>query len=292
MGQFILGIDAGGTKTEGLLRCQITGTSWTFKSGPGSLTNDFSAACENIKEVARQLLLSGDCDTKDTILVCGAAGANTDLAKTRLIKDLEAMNFKQLVVTTDAQTSLYGAGNGEPIIVVALGTGSVAMRLDERGQQKQFGGWGFAAGDLGSGADIGRELVRSILNKFDEDEFVPDELTAEVLKIIGDDQQSILNWLNNVTPSKFAALTPLVSNSINQSNLAKTILQKAATEIERLICAAQTKENLSVCIIGGLAAVIIPMLSSEMRAQIVPAKGSAIDGALYLAELLGEQTNG
>jgi len=292
MSQYILGIDAGGSKTEGLLRCQNTDNCWSYKSGPGSLTNDASVADENIKNVATELLKLGDCVAEDTIMVCGAAGANNNQAKARLENYLESMNFKQLLVTTDAQTSLYGAGNGEPVIVVALGTGSVAIRLDEKGNEKQFGGWGFAAGDLGGGAYIGKELVSSILLKFDEDEFVADELTADVFKIIGNDRQSILNWLNHVSPSKFAALVPLVSKYSDHSRLAKSILNKASIEVERLISTAQMEAILPVCIIGGLAEVITPLLSSQIRAQIVPAKGTAIDGAIYIAEHVGESING
>jgi hypothetical protein len=98
--------------------------------------------------------------------------------------------------------------------------------------------------------------------------------------------------LNEVTPSKFAALSPLVSNSVGSSSLANTIMQRSAEEIERLICTAQGNRNFPVCLIGGLARVIIPMLCADVRSQIVTAKGNAIDGAIFIGERLGEQISG
>ena len=286
MSLFILGIDAGGTKTQGLLKCLKSSKSWTSTVGPGSLTNDISGACNNITDVAESLLSQVNCTAAETILICGAAGANNDAAKSRLEKTLEAMCFQQIVVTTDAKIALYGAGKGEPAIVIVLGTGSVAMRLDSSGCEKQFGGWGFSVGDQGSGGSIGKQLVKSILHDFDRDDFEADKLTTEILKVIGNDRQEILIWLNEVTPTKYAAFSPLVSKSAADNRLAKKILQGAAGEVESLINVCQTNPKLPVCLLGGLSKTIFPMLSKQTQAQIIPAKGTAIDGAIYLGEQL------
>lgn len=286
MSNYLLGIDAGGTKTQGILKALASNETWSYKSGQGSLTIDFSSAVINIKEVAEQLLTQGKCAAEETILVCGAAGACNDSLKLALEKILQPMNFQKLVFTTDAQLSLYGAGEGAAIIVIALGTGSVAMRLDEFGTEKQFGGWGFAAGDQGGGAYIGRELVAAILREFDRDDFQPDELISAVLKIIGAERQAILNWLKNATATQFASLSSLVSDAYSTSQLAQTILHKAALEVEHLILLAQGKLRLPICMIGGLAKVITPLLSKNIRALIIPSKGDAVDGAIYLAKQL------
>ena len=286
MSNYLLGIDAGGTKTQGILRALDSKETWSYKSGQGSLSIDFSSASINIKEVAEQLLTQGKCAAEETIVVCGAAGACNESLKLALEKTLQALNFQKLVITTDAQLSLYGAGEGAAIIVLALGTGSVAMRLDKFGIEKQFGGWGFVAGDQGGGAYIGRELVAAILREFDRDDFQPDEFITAVLKIIGTDKQAILNWLKNATATQFASLSSLVSDANSTSQLAQTILQQAALEVEHLIHSAQGKHQLPICMIGGLAKVITPLLSAQIQALIIPAKGEAVDGAIYLAEQL------
>ncbi len=289
MSQYILGIDAGGTKILGVLEKCDTGDNWSIKLGAGSLTNDFLTASTNIKKVATTLLQQADCTANETILVCGAAGVNNSKHKSMLEDVLSPLGFQKLIITTDAQTSLYGAGNGAPIIVVAIGTGSVAMRLDKTGSEKQFGGWGFVAGDQGSGAYIGRELIAAILKLYDDDNFLlekfqSDKFIAEVLNIIGSDRQTILNWLKEVTPAKFAELSPLIVKFKNDSDLAMSILVKAVAEIESLISISQGSYNLPICLTGGLAKTIAPMLSSETQSKLVSAKGDAIDGTLYFGE--------
>jgi len=285
MSQYILAIDAGGTKTQGLLKCQDSGETWSLKLGPGSLSNNYSLASQNIINVAKALLVQGNCTATETVFVCGAAGVNNKQLKSKLEDELSSLNFLKIIITTDAQISLYGAGKGSPVIAIAIGTGSVAMRLDNSGCEKQFGGWGFTAGDQGSGAFIGRELVRSVLKEFDKDNFKADDFTSRVLNVIGQDRQSISNWLKNVTPAKFAELSPLVSNSRTSSAMANAILIKAAFEVEELISMTQVTDSLPVCLTGGLAEVLYPLLSEEIRAQIIPAKGDAVDGALFLGEI-------
>ena len=297
MSKYVLGIDAGGTKTLGVLKKFDTEDSWTIKLGPGSLTNDFPAASANIKEAANNLLQQAKCSANDTILVCGAAGVNKSSLKSMLNDVLSSFGFHKLIITTDAQTSLYGAGNGTPIIVVALGTGSVAMRLDSSGAEKQFGGWGFAAGDQGGGAYIGRELIAAILQLYDDelqsDKFQSDKFIAEVLTEIGSNRQTILNWLNDVTPAKFAKLSLLVAKFKNDSDLAMRILNKAVDEVESLIRISQGSNNLPICLTGGLAKIITPMLSNETQTKLVSEKGDAIDGAIYLGErYLASVSNG
>ncbi|MCP3674572.1 MAG: hypothetical protein GY829_08925 [Gammaproteobacteria bacterium] len=289
MSQYILGIDAGGTKTLGVLKNCCTDENWTIKLGAGSLTNDFSVASANIKEVATNLLQQVDCAANETILVCGAGGVNNSNYKAMLKDVLSPLGFQKLIITTDAKISLYGAGNGAPIIVAAIGTGSVAMRLDKSGSEKQFGGWGFVAGDQGSGAYIGRELIAALLKLYDEDNFLLDKFQSdifisEVLNIVGRDRQTILNWLKEVTPAKFAELSPLVAKFKNDSDLAMSILGKAVAEVESLIQVSQGSNNFPVCLIGGLAKTIAPMLSDDIQSKLVSAKGDAIDGAVYLGE--------
>ena len=286
MTQYILGIDAGATKTLGLLKCLNTNQSWSLVGGPGSLSGAIDNSFQNIENVAKELLSLANCTAAETLLVCGAAGASNLESKNSLEETLQVMQFSKIVITTDALTSLYGAGNGAPIIVIALGTGSVAMRLDTNGCEKQFGGWGLAVGDQASGAYIGREVITSILREYDKDDFVADDFVTEVFTIIGDNRQKIAKWLKNVTTARFAALAPLVCNSTATSEIARVIMQKAIDEVERLISSAQGDNNLPVCLVGGLAKTFYPLLSTKFQTMISPAKGNAANGAIYLGEQL------
>lgn len=281
MNLFILGVDAGASKTIGRIKCLETNQTWQQQAGAGSLTNDFSSASDHILTVIEQLLNQANCLLPQVSLVCGVAGAGNRHLHQQLMSKL-ALGFNQLEITTDARTALYGAGNGEPILAVSIGTGSVAVRLDKNATEQIFGGWGFAAGDLGGGAYIGRELITMALNELDKGK-IKDPLIKKVLSIIGEDRAAILPWFKSVTPKKFAELAPLVCNAAPQNNKAKAIMQKAAAEIETIINNAQIEPALPVALLGGLAEFILPYLNPQIKNNIIKAKGDSVDGALFLA---------
>ena len=64
---------------------------------------------------------------------------------------------------TDAQVALEGATAGGPGVIVAAGTGSIAMARDSSGNLARFGGWGHVFGDEGSAFDIVRHALRKAL---------------------------------------------------------------------------------------------------------------------------------
>ena len=282
----IIGIDAGGTKTEGQLKCLKTGKTWTFIAGPGALSYELQTAINNIINVAQHLLELANCEANKTVLVCGAAGTGCISQKQALESALKASHFSEYLVISDARTSLYGAGTGSAIIVVAIGTGSVSMRLDTQGNEKQFGGWGFEVGDQGSGAYIGRKLISTILTEYDKDDFQQTPLSEDVFNIIGNNQDRINQWVNNATPTDFAALSKLVTKPKNKSTITKEILKQAANEIEKLINTTLAGSDLPICLTGGLADTISPLLSKPIQDKIIATKGKSVDGAIYLAEQL------
>ena len=284
MNNCIIGIDAGGTKTEGQLTCLATGNTWSFIGGPGSLSYDLTTSINNIIDVANNLLSVANCNANKSTLVCGAAGAGNTVQRQALETALKQAQFIDPLITTDARTSLYGAGTGAAIIVVAIGTGSVGMRLDEQGNEKQFGGWGFKVGDQGGGAYIGRELISEILIERDKDDFQKTPLTEDVFNIIGNRRDAITLWVKGATPTDFAALSKLVTKSQNNCLTTDKILKQAASEIEKLINSALIGNELPLCLTGGLAETIFPLLNKSIQDKIVTPKGKSVDGAIYLAK--------
>ncbi len=296
--EFIIGVDAGATKIAGCIQNVTTQQRWHKIITTRSITSDITVACNNIKQLVQQLLTAAQTKPNNCILVCGSAGISNPVIKHKLRKTLD-MGFYKCSVTTDARASLYGAGNGESIIVVAIGTGTVAMRLNPKGEEKQFSGWGFKVGDLGSGADIGRELIRYAISNFDADEPQYDEITQQTFAIIGQEKTAILRWINQATSTEFAALVPIVCNFISgQQNhmssknisldssalIAEKIIKNAALEIEKLIYSAQNNQHYPVILTGGLAQIIYPYISTKIQDSIKPAIGDAVDGALFLAK--------
>ena len=73
----------------------------------------------------------------------------------------------QVVITGDMTTAHAGALGGHPGIVIAGGTGTVALALDTDGRFAVADGWGYLLGDDGSGYAIGRAGLNNALRHHD-----------------------------------------------------------------------------------------------------------------------------
>ncbi len=68
---------------------------------------------------------------------------------------------QRLLVDHDAATALAGAGGGGPGVVVIAGGGAIAYGRNVAGRTARSSGWGYLAGDEGSGYDIGVRALRA-----------------------------------------------------------------------------------------------------------------------------------
>ncbi len=285
MSTHLIAIDAGGSKTKAAIKNLDTQETIELNAGGASLSHDFQRACATIKKLIEQLSIKANVSLSDCVLVCGAAGAGCQNNVDKLNEHLGEQLLDKLI-TTDAKTSLYGAGGGEPMIVVAVGTGSVATKLDRQGHESMIGGWGFIAGDLGSGAEIGRQIITKVLVAFDKCQTSHDPIVQQVLGVIGDNRQAILDWLKSATASDYATLAPIAFAGYQQSQIARQVIQQAALDLQELIESFSDDLDLPVGIIGGLSGQIKLHLSEKIQKRLVAPKGNAIDGAFYLAEQL------
>lgn len=288
MSGYFLGIDGGGTKTLARLESP-TGSSITLKSGASSLTQDLDGAINNIVGISRQLLARQNIPASEVHLACGVAGAGNPTSARQLQQRLSALRFASVEVTSDARTSLLGAGAGTPIVMVAIGTGSVAMRLGPDGQIRQYGGWGLAVGDEGSGAAIGKSLVRALLWELDMYGQAKSTLCQQIMREVGADRSRILPWLQQAGSREYAALAPTVFAHFPHCQIACEIIAKTAAEVDRLIEMASHEDALPLAILGGLADKLGPHLHPNHQQRQIPPLGTALDGACMLARQSAQQ---
>ncbi|MFC8731867.1 BadF/BadG/BcrA/BcrD ATPase family protein [Luteimicrobium sp. NPDC057192] len=99
------------------------------------------------------------------VSVCvGAAGAlAAPAAAARLADALAAACGGRVAVTSDATVAHAGAFAGRAGTVVAVGTGTVLVELDDAGTLRTLDGWGPWLGDDGSGSWLGRAGLRAVL---------------------------------------------------------------------------------------------------------------------------------
>lgn len=280
---YLLAIDGGGTKTAGSLYCSSSGRTWQAQAGPAQLTNDLQQALRNVRSVVQLLCHEAAIKPEQLIAVLGLAGAGNPELHRDFSQQL-AIPFHLWQLTTDARTSLFGANGGNPVAVIALGTGSVAMRLQADGQEHQVGGWGFNIGDEGGGAWLGRELVRALLWQLDWQRSLS-PLLAAVAAQTGSDLASLLPWLKQAKATDFAALAPLVYQFAHEPE-ATRLLQRQAQAIEELALCCLNGQPLPVVMLGGLAEACIPYLSQPLQQRLQPARGDALSGGIVLAQRL------
>ncbi|MBU2070761.1 MAG: ATPase [Gammaproteobacteria bacterium] len=282
---WILTLDGGGSKTLARLTNSATGQQWQQQAGPASLTNDFDLALSNIRQLSQALCQQAAVTSQQLVAVMGLAGAGNPQQHQQAMQLLQD-DYQQLLITTDARTSLYGANLGQPVLVVALGTGSVAMRLLANGNEQQIGGWGFNIGDEGGGAWLGKQVVRELLWQVDSLSGVQSPLLKAVAQHIGDSAERLLPWLKNASPTDFAEFAPLVFQFASQCPLALMLRQRHIDAVEQLLWQALEQFSLPVVLLGGLAKDTLPLLSAACQPLVQQAKGSALDGGLLLAQQL------
>ena len=87
--QFIIGIDGGGTKTNGRIKNIKTGQFFETQGGASSLTNDFTLATKNITTILNQLMFNAKCAPEQVSVVIGTAGGGVASQAAKLKKELD-----------------------------------------------------------------------------------------------------------------------------------------------------------------------------------------------------------
>ena len=286
--QYILGIDGGGTKTIGRIENVNTGETFEQSGGASSLTNDFEGACITLMQIIESLMAKAHCKASQIAVVMGLAGAGNQTQVTRLKRRL-SMPFVLLEIYNDARTSLYGANQGKPVAMVALGTGSVGARLDDELQEHYVGGWGFPIGDEGGGAKLGFMAVQVLIKELDIYGHAHSKLAKELTAYLGEEQDQLLNWLRNASPAKYAELTRLTFNLAKHCDKAAQVIKTHAKDVEELIQLTRKHHDIPVALIGGLASPTFEYLSDDTKSTCTLETGSSIQGACLLAKQKLEQ---
>ena len=154
----VIGIDAGGTKTVGLLADE-TGAilAKTIGDGANLLVHGELVVEKSLFQVIDGLDSSAAIDA----LCLGIAGVDRPGEEEVIRGVLRRLGIRREVrIVNDATVALVaGAPNGTGIVVVS-GTGSIAYGVDPAGNTARSGGWGYLLGDEGSAFWLGHAAIR------------------------------------------------------------------------------------------------------------------------------------
>ncbi|MGW7521932.1 N-acetylglucosamine kinase [Streptomyces sp. NPDC054783] len=230
--------------------------------------------------------------------VCvGAAGAAAAPEAARALASLLLADLPtdEVAVTSDAVTAHAGALGGRTGVVLAIGTGSVAIGIGDDGSYARVDGWGPWLGDEGSGAWIGAAGLRAALRAHDGRG--PDTaLLAAAVERFGEPDRLPVAIGRDGNPARIAAsFAPDVAHlAAAGDTAASALIRDAAGALGEAVLAAARRiggEARSVAITGGLTGLGEPLLGPLRSAlagfprplRLRSPLGPPLDGARLLA---------
>ncbi|MEU8722512.1 MULTISPECIES: N-acetylglucosamine kinase [Streptomyces] len=243
-------------------------------------------------------LLERQRSLKPTTVCVGAAGAATDpqAARALAVHLLDDLPIHEVAVTSDAVTAHAGALGGRPGVVLAIGTGCVAVGIGADGSFARVDGWGPWLGDEGSGAWIGTAGLRAALRAHDGRG--PDTvLLRAAVERFGDPDRLPSAIGRDGSPARTtASFAPDVARAADAGDAAAAdILRQAAGHLATTVRAAAHRvggrQHLDVTVTGGLTGLGEPLLEplrsaladSPRPLHLRPPLGRPLEGARMLA---------
>lgn len=273
---YVLGIDAGGTKTQCLL-ADAAGNIVGDARGQGA--NLHVAGEAGVAATLRYVVSHtiGDREIQPAAICIGMAGVDRE-DEERAVETIahSICPGARVLVVNDALIALVAGAGDAPGIVLIAGTGSIAYGRNARGEAARAGGWGHMIGDEGSGYWIGREAVAAVMRGSDG-RGPATRLTAEILAHFGVADVSRLPRIvydRDVPRVNVAALGPIVQRVAEQGDaVALRILDRAAEEL--VIAARSVAARLEMrgdsfgFYLAGGAFQVVPWLVDELRKRLV-----------------------
>lgn len=280
--EFVIGIDGGGTSCRAAFASRDGRVLGRGKSGAANIRTDLTGARSSIAEAAR--LAITDANEDPALMaripaVLGLAGSNVGTYR----QQLEAiLPFSRNLVVSDALIALEGAVGASDGAIAILGTGTAFM-VRKDGVARTVGGWGFLVGDQGSGARIGRDLLEETLLAYDR---IADasELTRALLAIFRNEPRDVVEFTTTAKPGDFGGFAPMVfEHAAKGDPVAQKIIGRAVRHIEASLDVLELRTGDPLCLLGGLAQLYAPLLSSSVQALLRAPAQDALGGAVAMA---------
>ncbi len=254
-------LDIGGTETRGAIFTKDGGLIGRAKGAGGALSLGVEQAEAAIRAVWEEIAASAaDLSAHSTEICAGVAGFSLPGRAAALSDRLH--DFAGVSCVGDGYAALLAATEGRPGALISVGTGVTALRLDEDGETLALGGWGFPAGDLGSGAWLGLQLVGLLTKHLDGVPLQPPfpaGLQQELQQIAGTTAADLIQWQTTARPRQFGSLVPpLVTSAEAGDEFSEHLLAMAGREIADLARALYRGRPGEVVLSGGLGAILAP----------------------------------
>ncbi len=190
--RYLLGVDGGGSKTMALVatldesgQMSVCGRG---RGGPSNLRlsgkeQSLNSLDQAIDEALADAGIPGRCLDYAVLALAGSTSPDVQLEVTNWA-DKRNLSFNLEIVHDALPVLAHGTADGWGIALI-VGTGSVAVGVDQHGKSVTKGGWGHWFGDKGSGYYLGDMALAAVAEA--SDEIGPQTMLSElVLERLGD----------------------------------------------------------------------------------------------------------
>ena len=296
---YVLGIDAGGTKTVCYLADKHGKVVGEGRGGGANLQAHGELEVEKVLHAVIEEAY-GERAVLPVAVCLGVAGVDR-AEDDRIVRGImRRFGFRaRTLVVNDALVALVAGVGDEPGVVLIAGTGSIAYGVNQDGFAARAGGWGYVLGDEGSGYWIGRKALAAVVREADG-RGPKTQLTALILDHFNVPQPAGLVrevYDKGLHRQAIAALGPVVERARAEGDVvAAEILRLAASELTR--AAASVIERLGMrgdafhTVLAGGMFRVIPSFADEVtqrlaevapRADVLRLEVEPAMGAVHLA---------
>ncbi len=265
--RLVLGVDGGGSKTAALIasldsfgELHILGRG---RGGPSNLRlAGKQRSLQSLDQAVDEALTEAGLQGRSLdYAVLALAGSSFSDVRDEVIAWAVSRNLSANVdIIHDAEPVLAsGAAEGRGVALI-VGTGSVAVGVNSKGQTATLGGWGHWFGDKGSGFDLGCKALSAVAEATDGigPPTIMCELVLKRLEIA--DARRILQKLTATgdVRREVAAIAPIVLEAAElRDPLANEIVKNAVTEAVKLVAAVADRLTFTkpypLMLAGGIA---------------------------------------
>jgi N-acetylglucosamine kinase-like BadF-type ATPase len=240
----------------------------------------------NDQEILRQIrsVYSQINNWIDTIYFYGT-GCNTLENRHRLkVAFQEIFPDAQVFVDTDILAAARACCQHDPGVACILGTGSNVCRFDGENIVESAGGLGYILGDEGSGADLGKVLVKNYLEKN-----LPKNLAQKLEKQYSLSRDVVLHGVyQGQFPNRYmSTFAPFLSDHIEHPFVQQLVKQQFRLFFKHNVLKLENAQVLPIHFVGSVAYFfkdILCEVAGEMELQVGNVIRQPIDGLVKYHE--------
>ncbi|MCH2023065.1 MAG: hypothetical protein MK207_11360 [Saprospiraceae bacterium] len=250
--------DSGGTKTDWYL---VKGKNFTIYTTQGY--NPYFCDSLGIQEsIEHELLNNLDVQDVKEVYFYGAGCASNE-SKQIIISVLSAIFSKSIInVGDDILAASRATAGHNPGICCILGTGSSSCFYDGKIMVDRIPSLGFILGDEGSGADIGKKLIRSFFYRD-----IPDSLSVALEGFYDMDKHMIVtNLISGKYPNRFlASFATFCSEHLEHPFIQKLVADSFDTFLDHHVLKYKNSGELPVHFVGSVAYSFKTLLLASLK---------------------------